>query len=123
MEPDAWKYYIVPIVLVTIIVIVSLIVIIYNIVTYKKEETVREALDKKCPVDPKAGDKINVGNVAPRDHYLFSGCKEVNTCDLPISKIDPISNSIINQTEHCGAWNAVSTGYNYVNPATGWKKA
>jgi hypothetical protein len=95
--------------------------IIMIIIFTRDTETVRQALNKRCPVDPNAGDKINVGNGATREHYLFSGCTASRTCDLPKSKIDPISNSILNQKEHCGAWDANSTGY-YYNPSNGWKK-
>jgi hypothetical protein len=73
--------------------------------------TVRQMLEKECPIDANAGTKINVGNNAEREDYLFSGCKSANTCEGTMP--DPVSSAIINKTEHCGAWHLDSTGYKW----------
>ena len=69
------------------------------------ELTVKEMLKLTCPVDPAANGKINVGNGANYEDYLFTACKEAGTCDGYVP--DEISKRIINMDkskEHCGAW-------------------
>lgn len=81
------------------------------------KKTVREQLQAVCPKDPAAGDKINVGNTATYDDYLFSGCTAANACSG--YEPDAVSQAILKKTEHCGAWVLNSTGYSY-SPESKW---
>lgn len=87
----------------------------------KRALTVKERLELVCPKIPDAGDKINPGNSATYDNYLFSGCRDAGTCDS-YGQPDPISNALLNKTEHCGAWNLNSTGYNWNWNTKKWNK-
>jgi hypothetical protein len=75
------------------------------------QKTVRQKLQEICPLDPEAGDKINKGNSATYNDYMFSGCEAAKTCDS--TEPDPISKAILNKTEPCGAWILNSTRYTY----------
>ena len=74
--------------------------------------TTRQQLEAVCPKDNAAGDKINFGNSAKREDYLFSACKVAGSCDSPI--LDPISETLLGslktKANHCGAWEHTFNG-------------
>jgi len=94
--------------------------ILLRIFRFRYGDTVRQQLQKACPLNKRANGMINIGNSATYEDYLFSGCKKAGTCDG--YEPDVISEGIINKTEPCGAWELKSTGLSY-NPAKGgWRK-
>jgi hypothetical protein len=74
--------------------------------------TVRQRLDKLCPVDPLANGMINKGNMATRNDYLFNACTAAGTCDSIVP--DTISGVLLNTLSSggggfCGGWNQPET--------------
>jgi len=75
-------------------------------------QTVRQKLIETCPAS--GGEKredllyINPTNGALYDDYLFSACKEADTCNRPVGQADPVSAKIIDVIGkgrcHCGCW-------------------
>lgn len=104
---------------VIIAIVISLIVLVVAVTIYfVTRKTVRTKLSELCPKDPQAGDKINRGNAATYDDYLFSACKKANTCDS--YEPDPITEKLLRKTEHCGAWHLDSVGLWWDAPNKKW---
>jgi hypothetical protein len=115
-----------------IVIVIGLIVLLLIVfLTPKKISsptskplTTREKLNNLCPLSISENRNgiiyINPTNGATRDNYLFSGCKESNTCDT--TNLDPISKNLLEEVPkcHCGCW--VLGKYSWDPPNNKWVK-
>jgi len=94
----------------------------WDVVQISDKDTVKQLLENRCPLSISETRNgvvfINPTNGATRDDYLFSACKELETCDTRI--IDPISKSILDSKSHCGYWGMGD--YSFDNTQKKWIK-
>jgi chromosome segregation ATPase len=78
-------------------------------------KTVKDYLMLKCPRQSDADGKINKGNDATYEDYLFSSCENSGTCDKALEDGDAVSRGLINNLVNCGNWSIPNTTYIYNN--------